>query len=275
MLSFNNRATTTTQNPLSAVNQIVVFNAMDHESLIAANLYKASTPMANVKLLDIRDPIAPAEGYVWLNCGDAAAIGGYLSEAIEAEQLPYILKNSTFINGPQLLNKLSEVVVARNGGGIEQWPLLTKWSISANVFHTQDIEIERLVRYYELIKRCHAAHQEGSDYSADIEILSVEASPSEVEAFMQEQKRINIGLANKVRHSSYNVKGGGTIPFIMFSTTDVIGLYIIRRALSTGRNFLHHSMGVYGEVVFSNRNFDAEHFTTNNNHICITFQNLN
>lgn len=256
----NKKEIKTDAEKLEELHQVVVYNLMDHESVVAANLYKASTPLCNITLVDIRDPILPAESYLWLGVGTRAALSAYYEKSVTPEQLSEVMDASVFIERPGLMSKLSAIVVERNGGGIEKSPLLSKWNISARIFHENSKELERIVRYYEVLDTCHEAHAAGTDASDEITMLGVEASNEEIERFYVKQKRLNKGLANKIRHITYPVKNGGTLPFIQFTTLDNVAYTIIRRAMSTGKNFLHQSMGVYGQVIYSNKLFDHSVF---------------
>lgn len=256
---------------LEAQHQVVVFNLLDHESVIAANLYKASTPLCNVKLLDIRDPILPAEAYLWLGVGTRETLTNYYRKSINPEQLHAAMEHSVFIDRPGLMGKLSALVVERNGGGIEKTPLLAKWNISAQGFYLNDGEVGRLVRYYQVLDLCHNAHASGSDASDEIVAMSVEAGEAEIEAFYAKQRLINKGLANKIRHINYPVVDNGVVSFIQFATLDNVAYSIIRRSLSTGKNFIHQSMGVYGQVIYGNRQVAKSMFGHNGEDILFIY----
>ncbi len=241
-------------------NQLVIYNLMDHESVIAANLYKASSPLHNVTLIDIRDPLLPAESYIWLGVGNRDSLMAYYDKNLRPGAAAEIMRNSVFLERPCLMSKLSAIAVERNGGDIEKTPLLAKWGISSSIFHTNCDEIERIVRYYKVLEICHAAHTIGGDASDRIACMAVEASDAEVKSFKEKQYRINQSLANKFCHIAYPVKGGGKIPFIQMTTLDSVAYSIIRRCASIGKNFLHQSMGVYGQIVYSNKAFDSTVF---------------
>jgi len=245
---------------LETQHQVVVFNLLDHESVVAANLYKASTPFSNITLIDIRDPILPAESYLWLGVGNRESLTNYYRKSVHPEQLQSAMDHSVFIERPDLMSKLSDMVVKRNGGSIEKSPLLAKWNISAQKFYQNDGEVGRLVRYYQVLDMCHKAHAAGSDASDDIINMSVEAGEAEVDAFYAKQRLINKGLANKIRHISYPVADNGLVSFIQFATLDNVAYSIIRRSMSTGKNFIHQSMGVYGQIIYGNRRFDKAVF---------------
>lgn len=261
---FKKKGNGTAVEKLEAQHQVVIFNLLDHESIIAANLYKASTVFCNVTLIDIRDPVLPAESYLWLGVGDRDSLQNYYRKTLNPEQLQTVLDNSVFIERPDLLTKLSALVVERNGGGVEKTPLLAKWNISAKAFYQNNGEVGRLVRYYQVLDMCHDAHVTSGDASEDIVAMSVEAGDAEISAFYAKQQRINKGLANKIRHMTYPISGGSTVSFIQFATMDKVAYSIIRRAMSTGKNFLHQSMGVYGQVIYSNRKFDRSLFDHSN-----------
>lgn len=239
--------------------QCVIFNIIDHESVVAANLYKASTPLANVTLVDVRDPILPADSYLWLGLGNRDQLTAFYEKSIPHDQLTEIMNNSVFIERPGLMGKLSEIVTERNGG-IEKAPLLSKWKLSADLFHSNSKEVERIVRYYEVLKMCHNAHVRGGDASDEIASISSETDLDAVEKFKEDQKDINKGLAKKIRFITYPVKDTGVLPFHQFSTMDNVAYSIIRRCMSAGKNYLHQSMGVYGQIVYSNKRFDQGTF---------------
>lgn len=245
---------------LNTTNQVVVYNLMDHQSVLAANLYKASSPLLNVALVDIRDPILPADRYVWLNVGGREQLATYYSKGIQPQQLAKIMDESAFINETDLLAKVSDLVVERNGGSLEDNNLLAKWKISSDIFHTNSKELERIVRYYEVLYSCHQAHSAGGDAAEELAVMAVEAGGAEVEAFYESQKRINKTLANKIRHVSYPSKTGDGQVFIQFTTLDAVAYTVIRRCLTAKRSFIHQSMGVYGQVVYSNVKFDRSVF---------------
>ena len=272
---FNKKEKVTVGELFQRQNQLVIYNLMDHETVIAANLYKASSPLHNVTLIDIRDPLLPAESYIWLGVGNRNALMTYYSRDLKPEAAQEVMRNSVFINRPYLMSKLSAITIERNGGDIEKSPLLAKWGISASIFHENgkkpDLEhsvryynafemSQRIVRYYKALEMCHSAHASGGDASDYIANMGVEASASEVEIFKEKQSQINRSLANKIRHITYPVKGGGNLPFIQITTLDSDAFSIIRRCVSTGKNFLHQSMGVYGLIVYSNKAFDSTVF---------------
>lgn len=269
MLSlFKKEIKMTDAEKLSALHQCVVYNLLDHQSVIAANLYKACTPLCNVTLIDIRDPLLPAESYLWLGVGSKDQLQAYYEKALQSHQLKEVLSGSVFLERKNLMTNLSAIVVERNGGGVERTPLLAKWNISSSMFHDNNKdELERIVRYYAVLDLCHEAHSIGTDASEEISNLTTDATVGEVEAFFAHQKRLNRGLANKIRHIVCPVKGGGSLAFIQFSTLDNVAYTIIRRAVSTGKNFLQQSMGVYGQVVYSNRTFDSTVFNTGNQNV--------
>ena len=256
---FGKKAGRTPTELLEAQHQCVVFNLIDHESVVAANLYKASTPLANVTLVDIRDPIMPADSYLWLGVGSRDQLVAFYEKSIPHSQLVEIMDSSVFIERPSLMKKLSDLVCERNGG-IEKAPLLAKWTISSDLFHSNTKEAERIVRYYEVLKLCHEAHVRGGDAAEEIAIVSSETDEAAVKAFKLDQKEINKGLGRKIRFITYPIKDKGTLPFHQFSTMDNVAYSIIRRCMSAGKNYLHQSMGVYGQIVYSNKRFDAATF---------------
>lgn len=248
---------------LEAQHQCVIFNLLDHESVVAATLYKASTPLANVTLVDVRDPLHPADTYVWLGLGSREQLTDFYSVALMPQQLNEVMENSVFIERPGLMKKLSDLVAERSGG-VEKNPLLSKWSISADLFHDNSPEIERIVRYYAALDMCHRAYAHCGDAAEELSTMTLEASPVEVEEFKEKQREINKSLARKIRFITYPTKDSSIHPFHQFTSMDSICYSLIRRCVTCNKNFLHTSMSVYGQIVYSNKRFDKQSFKHGN-----------
>ena len=249
----------------------VIFNIANHESLISAVLMTAvirrTCGECKVDLYDIRDPlVATYDGYIWIGLGEGSALSQYYQDK---KLFTEIQKHSTFINAivaqphededeVDELRALDGTLVSQTHdrlleAGFESAMLLKKWSFPSLRFFTNRIDPDVCCRYYELLSTCYAAYYSNDDDLEPVLSISLDATDDEVKAYFKATAKVNRKLSRSVRQI---VVRETMYSFLSELSEDT---YKILRILRMGnRNYLHGSMGSYGNVFYSNIPIDPK-----------------
>ena len=249
----------------------ILFNVASHESLISAVLMAAvirrTCPECKVGLYDIRDPLASSyDGYVWIGLGKGRELVQYYQDK---KLFGEIQKRSTFINAIPILphegedevdelraldaTLVSQVHDRLLEAGFESAMLLKKWSFPSLRFFTNRIDADVCCRYYELLSECYAAYYGNTENLEYILSISLDAQEEEVKAYFKASAKVNRKLSRSVRQI---VVGDTVYSFLSELSEDT---YKILRILRMGnRNYIHGSMGSYGNIFYSNTPIDPK-----------------
>lgn len=243
---------------------VVVVNVAHHASLIAGALYvtlaKKNTDL-DILLLDVRDPIpGDRDQYVWINAGTLsqfenhhrAALG--MSNNVEGDRAwcNHIADRSVFIvpnSNPD--REVDQNVIGKTlahgaeTGRLTQNDLnaFMKYAVLEERFDKPDLSDIEACLYYDMIDQAYYAYR-----GYDLELSAIRLCDPDsysVRHFLEQQRDINRAIGNKHRVVNF---GARSFYYITTLDSDVHGL--IRRIRLAKKEFIHISMGSYGEVIF-------------------------
>lgn len=273
MLSILNRSQKRTVSELMSAESItVVFNLVNHESLVAASmLHDALVERSNkATLLDIRDALVLADTYVWVGCGDEIDLIQYYTGAgYSKKQLGEIMQSSLFVENTAeadsvaisdgMIVKAAELAesLPSVNDKILSTPVITfrRWAIASMQFHSNEIEKELYYAYSELLNVCYLRYH-GMEFS-DRPLNSY--SPTalrDVEMLETKHAITNKALTKKVHEVKYSNR---VFSHITSMGPDIYNL--IRRLNMAKKLFMHVSESFSGGIIFSNANFETMKFT--------------
>lgn len=258
---FGSKKTVTVAELLGREKVCAIMNLPNHESLVAASLFKQAVEKdqgiehepTQVILSDIRDPLPKAQSYFWFGCGSRAQLSEYYKNQIAKNDLDAIMEASVFISGDELVHQTGVMLQSNNRKAAS----LFRWSVVSAAFHSlpdQEAEREsgRVVQYYNLIDYCYRSYKENVDF-VDYDDFAAEASQATMEEFAKQHQKLNKVLGRKARE--YMVAGVSFFQINMLDET----VYAILRRIALGNNkAIHISMGSYGAITYTNKCINPE-----------------
>lgn len=254
---------------------VVIFNLVDHRSLMAAVALHILSAEPCV-IVDVRDNIPmDAEKYTLLDVGNVRHMQGYL-EALSKDPasgkvvrawLKKLSQSSTVITthyregmtvddsslGMVLLKLLDEKAIEG-----PMYRLFCRVAVMGNTFHQANMQVEACAVYYRLIDLCYQYYHGVVSGARIIEQITRLASvlgstqcevlmKEEVEKFKSRQQYLNTALSSKTRE--INVAGHMVLYTTMMGP-EIYGL--IRRMAMANREYIHCSQGSFGMVLHGN-----------------------
>ncbi len=276
MLSILNRSqkASTTAELMDAESICVVFNIVNHESLVAASMLHDVLKRRgdNAVLLDIRDALVRSETYIWVGCGDEFDLMKYYGTNITRKSLTAMVKNSIFIDNTAdpdswLINEGMVVKVAElaelSMPTTEKIRIGTdsvtfrKWAITSMMYHNNGLDKVEYFAYSELLNMCYLRYH-GMEYSdTPLENFSPRSvREADIEALEAKHAITNKALTRKVHEVNH---GGRAFAHITSMGPDVYNL--IRRLNMAKKSFIHASESFLCGVVFSNAHIEGMAFS--------------
>lgn len=248
----------------------VVYNVVDHASLMAAVFYYMVLKVCSgkrVSLVDIRDSIPfDSVHYVWVSCATEETLPKiFEAEAMQNSELLNWVRGltdkSTFLNA----SKAHEVTFEKTVIGIamnhlnENFsdtarmdrlyttnnPIFNRYAVIGSKWHTNELTPDEVAVYSKALLMAYAVAlgvEEG-----DIECFesNLALGVEDQEMIMDTIKILNTKMADYCR--SYWVRG---VNYIRVTRMGPEVYSIIRRIMLSNRTVRHDSMGLYGEVTF-------------------------
>lgn len=271
ILNWNQKESTAAE-LMAAENICIVFNIINHESLVAASMLHDAVKRRgdNAVLLDIRDALVRSDTYVWVGCGDEFDLMKYYGTNISRKSLTAMIKNSIFIDNTAeadscLISEgmvvkaadLAELVVSGSDKIHIGNDLVTfrKWALTSMMYHSNGLDKTEYFAYSELLNTCYLRYH-GMEYS-DVSLESFSPRSIRDEAVEEAKHAItNKALTRKVHEVNH---GGRGFAHITSMGPDVYNL--IRRLNMAKKNFIHASESFLCGIVFSNAHVETMAFS--------------
>jgi len=271
LLNWNQKESTAAE-LMNAENICIVFNIVNHESLVAASMLHDVLKRRgeNAILLDIRDALVRSNTYVWVGCGDEFDLMKYYGTNISRKSLITMVKNSIFIDNTAEADscsisegmvvkaaELAELVIPDSGKiriGNDS-VTFRKWALTSMMYHNNGLDKTEYFTYSELLNRCYLRYH-GMEYS-DAPLESFSPGSIRDEAVEEAKHAItNKALTRKVHEVNH---GGRGFARITSMGPDVYNL--IRRLNMAKKNFIHVSESFLCGVIFSNAHVETMAFS--------------
>lgn len=247
------------QVPMQDVKSVtVVFNLVDHASLLSASLYallRETLDGVSVRLIDIRDPLVDeTDQYVWIGLGDWAAIQAYYQQIAVGSTVEETQAHKTYLNRIRQRSEfiatdsnefLLETTLARVDQGNPTFPdvdLCHRFSVMSETFMTPEIDIEGLEWYHRVLGLAYRLYQGHSVKLTDFH-QCLPGSEQAQQDFLQAQKAV-IRTANMKMREVH--AAGRHMHLLTALDSEIYGL--LRRVRLSKKEWLHVSMGSYGVV---------------------------
>ena len=239
----------------------IVFNAVCHESLVAATCVKTIAEQAgradDFTLVDIRDTLPNVDGYIWIGVGEGNTLVSYY-ELLTPEQKNGVFSKSVFINrymdnrqslfhdgliaqAVELCTELFNEVV------FDEICRLYRWVNPSLMFERKDTPEAEVARYSEIVELCYENYIGARCGLPSLATTSILANDEAVKAFIEKVRAARVaGLARitTIKHHGEDI----VLLTVMSNMTHLV----LRSLTVAGRHFAHQSHGVYGRVMYSN-----------------------
>ena len=244
----------------------IVFNVVNHASLVAATLADVSLSKAGIvtTMVDIRDVFPVADLYLWLDAGDKTTFENYMKSVVIGDPLRDVYSDVKEISGKSifLTSELKQEAMFENMicGKLFGW-LFEK----SYVAETQQRVFTRLAMtgsnwlsglggkndgievasYYQVLQMCYR-HYVGIKTNDKILELVMEGSGIDPEEYKLRQKEFGLAMSKRCRYVS--VLGQG-MQYLTMTGPEVFG--IVRRISLSKQHYCHVSEGSYGTIIFA------------------------
>jgi hypothetical protein len=236
---------------------VVVFNIVNHESLLASVLYtliRQDLDKIDVVLADVRDDIPQdADQYVWIGV-DNVAYADILTrlygdgKTFEEHRsfVTKVTKESIVIRGDNKQRLLEETLNAlESAQPVSHAQISRRFIVASEVFMEHKVELETLELYSRTLDTAYRYYQ-GEAVTLDDFHRLASGTDSMKEFWLENQKKINKTATLKMRPVSIN----GRLLF-MLNTTGPEVYFLLRRLSLSHKEWVHVSSGTHGVVVFS------------------------
>lgn len=239
----------------------VVFNAVCHESLVAATCVKTVAETAfrgdDFALVDIRDTLPNVDGYIWIGVGEASSLTGYY-ELLTPEQRNVVFEKSVFINRyienqhslfhdgliAQAVELCTELF---NEVAFEDITRLYRWVVPSLLFDRKDAVEEELAVYAEMVELCYNNYIGMRVGVPVLATTNIVADKEATKVFADKVRAARVAALSRVTTIQY--RGSDIILLTVMSNTTHL---VLRYLTIAGRRFAHQTHGVYGRVLYSN-----------------------
>ena len=242
---------------------VVMFNIVNHASLIAAVLYATllrERSSLDVTLVDIRDVIPrTADKYVWMDCGyfedfkvyfEAAAMNNSKARnwAMDMKDKAVFLV-STKANDRTVIDTVIgmayEEIEKDEITSLDDRLLFSRYAVLSEAWLTNGIDAESATAYALALQWCYH-HYLGKVMTVETLRDLLRSNSNEVEEYLQDQKAFNRAMGSRCRPITI---ANRSAMYITSTGPEIFG--IIRRIALTKQEFIHVTEGSYARVVYA------------------------
>lgn len=244
----------------------IVFNVVNHSSLVAATLADICLAKADIgtTMVDIRDVFPIADVYLWLDAGDKVTFENYMKSVVIGDpqrdaysDVKEISEKSVFLQSEikqeamfenMIAGKLFNWLLEKQYVSPEQQRAFTKAAmLGSNWLSGMSGKGDGLEAsaYHHCLQICYR-HYIGNRTTVQAIELILEGSDVAAEEYRIRQKEFGIAMSKRCRYVS--VMGQG-MQYLTMTGPEVFG--IIRRIALSKQQYCHVSEGSYGTIIFA------------------------
>lgn len=278
MFGFFKRKKEESSNGAEVRSVCVIFNLINHASLMAAVLYATvleERTALDVHLVDIRDVFPDdADAYVWFEAGTMEEYRAYYVSQYSAAKItpgPELMKGfdaieakSTYVFEDTRQDMLvDDTVIGKAFRELTDFEIInqsertlfSKYAVLSMGWLQQSSEPSDVVAYHEALQWCYHRYCGKPMTIADLKQLST-VSEEKVEEYIRDQKNVNRSIAQRCKSAYVDGK------FVYYLTATGSEIYgIIRRIRVTKNDFIHCSLGSNGVILYASSAIISEDFT--------------
>ena len=244
----------------------IVFNAINHESLMAAVMTDIVLTRSKIatKMIDIRDVFPVADQYLWLESGTSSLFKNYMKAdvlGLHQEGLYYgtlgILERSIFFAADltderkfdeTIAGKIYEFLLEKSYATEDDLRAFTRiamlgleWLTGLNC---QKSAIDAAA-YHDCLQNAYS-HYTGDTVTLNTIINIAKGDSLSATIYRQKQKDFGLAISRRCRYIEINGKG---MQYLTTNGPEVYG--VIRRISLAKQDFCHVSEGSYGPVIYA------------------------
>lgn len=244
----------------------IVFNAINHESLMASVLTDIvlSRSGLETKMIDIRDVFPDADQYLWLEAGTSTLFKNYMKSDLlgRHQEGMYqgtlgILRKSIFFTSDltderkfdeTLSGKVYEFLISKTYATEDDLKAFTRiamlgleWLTGLNC---QKSAIDAAA-YHDCLQKAYS-HYTGEALTIKDIVSMAEGDENSAALYSQKQKEFGLAISRRCR---YIILNGTGMQYLTTTGPEVYG--VIRRISLAKQDFCHVSEGSYGPVIYA------------------------
>lgn len=244
----------------------VVFNIIDHESLVASTIANMVLTANGIKthMVDIRDVFPITDLYLWIEAGTKESFKNYLTGNMVScfksdawSSTEDILKKSIFLQTGNLTNGIcfEETVAGKLYEFLKDRGFITQddrkiFSQPAVLAYRWNHELsgandgEEAASYHATVLACYSYYNGKKIEIPDL-LKLMEPSQEATDSYFREQKDFGTAMTRRCRYVAVNGQG---MQYLTMTGPEVYG--VIRRIILSKQKYCHVSEGSYGSIIY-------------------------